>query len=230
MQDVVKRCLGALAVVGVCVALTAPASATLMMSVQDDANPAILIVDNGVGDVDVTLGVIQVNAASLGGLANWVTVNISAAVSPIIQPLNSIDVSGQVINSTANASIYVSAWETFSGGTGGTLYAGIGGTVGPTGVLSAEAYKQFANGVAGPIVLGPFGFGIFSDEDTADYDLVGQYTFVQNILVEHGTVGTSSSWNFSATNPVPEPSTAMLALAGLPLLGIGAWMRKRRAR
>ena len=39
-----------------------------------------------------------------------------------------------------------------------------------------------------------------------------------------------SADGFSYIEPVPAPSTAVFALTGLPLLGLGFWVRRRRVR
>jgi len=45
-----------------------------------------------------------------------------------------------------------------------------------------------------------------------------------------GTHATSFSGTLVALQPVPEPATVAMALTALPLLGLGAWIRRRRAQ
>jgi hypothetical protein len=51
------------------------------------------------------------------------------------------------------------------------------------------------------------------------------YTFAAGTYTGGGTADVSGS---VSVTPVPAPAGFMLALAGLPCLGIGAWLRRRR--
>ncbi|MBX6315347.1 MAG: hypothetical protein IRY99_20905 [Isosphaeraceae bacterium] len=87
-----------------------------------------------------------------------------------------------------------------------------------TGTATGAPLDSYSHD-AGPFAFTPGPNGLFS--------MTLQFT----ITLTGGSLLTSRGNAESATGvPIPEPATMVMAVTGLPLLGLGAWLRKRKLR
>ncbi len=80
---------------------------------------------------------------------------------------------------------------------------------------------------------GQGGYG--SGSDTTSFSASGTYSLTNEVSYTFTGVTAAnqeliSEGNVSTTVTTPVPSTAVLALSGLPLLGLGLWLRRRKTR
>lgn len=108
---------------------------------------------------------------------------------------------------------------------GGTNGSGVTSSfLAGTGLNNTEFNTGDANGTVGPFGSGAFsgtsGFGV--PNNSGNYSLTISVTIVNN-----GSTGVSSG--DANINAVPAPAGLLLAATGLPMLGFGTWIRRRRA-
>jgi len=99
-------------------------------------------------------------------------------------------------------------------GAAGTTLGGQLGTTTGTGSMGSASSVLTPNPVTG-----------------ATFNIVNPFSFYQTYTIT-GFVNSSQAGSLSAgstVSAVPEPSGIVLALAALPLLGVGGWLRRRKA-
>jgi hypothetical protein len=116
-----------------------------------------------------------------------------------------------------------------------TLHSGINGNGTGTGTLTMNQFAdpgnaEFGTGVAAP-PLGPFNIGQaggYNGSSSVLFNQTGAYsiTDVLNFNLTSGSATTGDS--ASLVTPAPAPAGLLLALAGIPALGVGAMLRRRR--
>jgi len=81
----------------------------------------------------------------------------------------------------------------------------------------------------GTVTAGPMSLGGPSQQATFFIIAPGSYTLTTTITL---VMGANSSISFDGggqLTPTPAPSSAYLALAGLPVIGLAGWLRRRKA-
>ncbi len=122
--------------------------------------------------------------------------------------------------------------------TGGGFTASIGGTLSPgNSTVTYDAFASATNAeysqTGTTVQVGPFsgpsiafsGQGFLANPASDPYSLT---SFVTVDLVASGLTGYDVSGNAKIT-AVPAPAGVALLMTGLPLLGVGAWFRRRTA-
>jgi len=100
-----------------------------------------------------------------------------------------------------------------------------------TGVSTGTVdFNSMSNGTTSPTIMVGIPSGVVSN----DVPVVGLpgYT-LSNMTTLHlnaGDASIGSTGTSTVTAVTPEPSTFMVALSALPLLGFGSWVRRRRSR
>lgn len=97
----------------------------------------------------------------------------------------------------------------------------LGADVNPVGALAA------VTGIGTPLITQTFGNGAFSASNEVDFAKTGTYS-VYTVVTVNFTGAGSVSFNHTI-GTAPAPAGLLLALTGAPVLGIGAWVRRRRA-
>jgi hypothetical protein len=166
------------------------------------------------------------------------TVTVSTALSkPLLgSEVNpNMDLVFVVVNTTGNAdTITIESTDQGFEISPIPLLSHVGGTVGTNATLTAATNVDNENGLFGSptgfdggVTHGPFGFGAFSDEKVfLVSDGAPPYSLTQKVVI--ATTGISVSSGDLALSPAPAPAGLVIALTGMPMLGLGAWLRRRR--
>jgi len=74
--------------------------------------------------------------------------------------------------------------------------------------------------------------GSVANSNTGSVAPLGSTFTLGNVATVHfnGTSGGEANFTVTTIAPVPAPAGVVLALTGLPLLGVGAWMRRRKIK
>jgi hypothetical protein len=226
--------IGLLVMVVMGVAQSAQAASVLRLSLGSLA--PLLVVDNGAGDNDLTVGLID-----FGGSFNGWEVYVTGIASPLTGGA-SMMLTGNVMNTAVSADRLVVELSdnNFSGGPGLFTLA-YGGSLLNFDVnsldTSAFTYKSFDNAQFGPVSL-----GLTTPQFAGAGGLSPTTPFSGTFMTTHGTIpsyamtigadfGTSEAYTLTtfsvdASNiTVPEPVS--LTLLGVGLLGVAAFARRR---
>src|SRR6478672_6918682 len=197
-------------------ALSAHATPTLTLS---DGTTTIVVMDNGVGDLDPTLGSVVFN----GAVGSNFNVNTSAgltkpadgsASAPAID-LNSLN------HALGAGTLTITFSETGFTAFPGILTGGIGGTIAVGGSLTNVVMQNALDLVTN----GPFGPGPFSGSGSAALIDGAPYSLTQTAILTFGARGGSTSFDAMASVPgVPDGGTTVTML-GIGLLAMGAARR-----
>lgn len=109
-----------------------------------------------------------------------------------------------------------------------------GGTFGGT-VTSVSAVSYFDNtntlfGTAGGSSTGmSFAASPFAGVESMDITGVTPYSLMQRVVINADAGAATSSGDYHILPAVPAPAGLILGLIGVPVLGLGAWLRQRRA-
>jgi hypothetical protein len=167
------------------------------------------------------------------------TSNNGATMSNLLSSTTSVtnnDGTGKVLNlyvTQTNYTLPAGSPLVFESGLGGSLIGG--STVGLTGIFQAYAdagnnafgTTDFTNGPQNATQTGT----TFDTGSAASlFNRAGSYSLTSVASLEingGGTVNYSDHINVTAT---PAPAGVVLALTGLPFLGIGTWLRRRKVK
>jgi len=222
------------------VVLGAPsqANAAFTLSVQQDggaitqvatgADFSALSYTNTFGDFRITLlGVSSDNGAALSDLLGAVTSiqNTSGATHTL-----------RILASQTNYTLPGGSPLNVESGLGGSLI--VGTTLGLNGVFQAYADKNnnllglgdYTNGPQSAAQAGTTfdtgsASGLFARIAGSPYSLSSVVTLT---IGGGGTVNYSNHVNVTPTATTPAPAGVVLALTGLPCLGFGTWLRRRK--
>jgi len=113
------------------------------------------------------------------------------------------------------------------------LYAGIGGSV--LNNVTSLTYQTFFsnnngefNTSGGSSVQQTFTGSPYAGVNVLSVTGAAPYSLTQVVIV-HGGAGSASASGDATLNAVPAPPGLLLALTGMPVLGLGAWLRRRRS-
>jgi len=205
------------------------ASATLQLTLQSGAGPAIVVNDNGAGDFNSAANQITF----IGAVGSW-TLNVSTGtvgLNPLID-LNSVNTR---IGTGASALHLTFSSTGFTMPFVSTFDTAIGGTLAAGHTLSYTAYVDTGNALNGTgTQIGSLSFGSFGSLLPSGFSssAVGgaapansPFALTQVITLSGAKAGSSS---FDASiEAVPEPASAAL-LGGVLLAAFGALRRKAR--
>lgn len=197
------------------------AHAVPTLRIDDGVNPAVVVSDNGAGDVNPTVGVVLYSGA-LGGF----TVSVETGISDPV--LGSVAFPHMDLNSvnTGTGSLTIEFSDDAFTPTVPGFWAGVGGTA--NGTADFAAYTDASNTLFAKTTLitdfggTTFGPGAFSAEATGPGPTGAPYsiTLVANISQTAGV----ASYDLEL-KAVPEPTT--MILFGMGLIGLAAFGRKK---
>jgi hypothetical protein len=219
----------ALLVVAAAMILVVPsgADAGLVLFLDDQMGNTVTIDDNGIGDMNPLVGVVNFNGPL--GAGPWI-VNVSTAVSkPLLGPRPTIDLNSVNLSGGTGTVVIMMTDTDFSFGAGPVSFtSAIGGTT--DGTVSYSTWFDSFNaefGLTTPLAVGgPFGPVAFSDTFNNAAVLGGLFSMTQAVQITHSSGFHISSFN--AKLSIPEPGTLMLL--GLGLLSLGFTSRRARRR
>jgi hypothetical protein len=213
-------------IAGVGAASTNTAQASLVLTLESGAT-TIVIADNGIGDMDGTVGMI----AYMGAVGSF-TMNMVGGAGGGVAPWPTVlDLHGMNMSSGAGTLIITLEDDGYVPlGPISRLNSDIGGTIGAGGSLSSAAYFDAAGAPASLGALwashGPYSTPSFSSSiasgPTATPDPFG---LAVQLTVTHATAALTS---YDHQIRIDEPTT--LGLFGLALTGFGLLARRRRTR
>jgi hypothetical protein len=248
-----------LAAAGALLANQTPAHAALTLRATAQDASFIQVVDGGAGDIDGAVnGEIELATATFGGFSvrgsfHASNANFSSSAGPLdttigIGVLNSGSSSVTNISGASN-SVLVELSDTNFGifnAPGVIVTTSASGTFGnPLGTLGSSVnssyYVDSSNTLFGTGALAHNFVGTSNGTSPFSYSdpqfnagffaAPGFFSMTERFLItlNAGTSLTSRGNNMQAT-AVPEPATVLSLLVGMPLMGLGAWARKRRAQ
>ncbi|HEY8506283.1 MAG TPA: hypothetical protein VIL46_16975 [Gemmataceae bacterium] len=215
------------------------AEAAFVLRLTEGAS-SVTVVDQGAGDSNPAVG-----AITFIGPVGVFTINVSTGLSKPVLPASStfaeMDLNS-VNTSNAAGTLVIELTDTDFPATTlpGTLSGSVGGTT--EGTATFWAYKNDSNeefdivNAEAEIHLGPFTGGPdgedFSGNASDGHGPLGTYSMTIVAEIVHGAgAGVSTSFDFDVNNTaVPVPAGAVLALTALPVFGLGALVRRRRAK
>jgi len=203
-------------------ALSAQATPTLTLS---DGTTTIMVMDNGIGDVDPTLG----SVVFVGAVGSNFNINASAGLT---KPGDGSASAPAIDLSSLNHALGAGTLTITFSETGFTAFPGIltghiGGTIAAGGSLTNVVMQ---NGLD-LVTNGPFGPGAFSGSGSAALIDGAPYSLTQSAILTFGARGGSTSFDAMGSVPgVPDGGTTVTML-GIGLLAMGAARRiYRRAK
>jgi hypothetical protein len=101
-----------------------------------------------------------------------------------------------------------------------------------------EAWIDQSNQLYGGATGGPGGTNIVADTGAHSapssgavvFSATPPYSFTEQFTLGALGSGTALSADFLGTVSVPAPAGLVLAIAGMPVLGLGAWLRRRKSK
>jgi hypothetical protein len=237
-------------------AAASPADAAFRLRVESGttAGPGVVITDNGTGDLNSSVGAIVYS-----GAISQFTLNVTTGVTTpyLIAPgfYDAMDLSNVTINSSGAGTLrLILENDGYNNAPNGQvlLQSDVGGTLTAPGGSNVTFATYAANGSATPdlgsdvypagslatvtgigaggasTVTQTFGSGPFSGSDGVTFNNTGLYSLYTVVTVNFTGAGMVS---FDQTfGTAPAPAGVVLLLSGLPVLGVGAWVRRRKAQ
>jgi hypothetical protein len=211
----------------------ARARATFEMHLHSAATGAdVVITDNGAGDLNPALGVITFSGA-VGNFAINVNTGESKPVlgSATAPQMDLNFLATKLVGSPADTltvEISDQGFLTSPLSVGGQVGGTFSGSV--TGVTALDAFDNGNTlfGTAGGSKTATFTSSPFSGTlPILPVTGATPYSLTERVVITAGAGAGTTSGDFEI-NSVPAPAGLVLALAALPVLGLGAWVRRRR--
>ncbi len=209
------------------------ARADFQLMITTTSGFSMTIHDNGVGDGSPTLGAIVFN----GSAGTNFTVVVSEALSkPVIGSATNpdMDLTFNVTNTTGVADkITISSSDTSFGplAQSGFFNMDIGGTLKPGATVTYQTFQDTANndfGSTSSSGILSFTSSPYSGSGLLPVSAATSYSLTQTITINYGTGVTGTTSGDAEMTATPAPAGLLLALSGMPVLGVGAWLRRRR--
>lgn len=211
--------------------LPSVARADFELTIAEAGGPSVTVHDNGTGDLDSTVGSI-VFAGSVGDFTIQISVgtsNASAGVLPAELTINNTSISALGFTGTKTLTITLqdTGFTVPAQGEQANLVSQVSTTQLPTG--STVTYASALNGVYGTqLQLSSVG-GTANSESVITPSNPYTLTSVTTYTVQGQGLGTPISVQTTGLTAItaPAPSGLLLAGAGIPCIGFGAWLRRR---
>jgi len=240
----VSRKVGPILAIAAAAVFANTARADVLITASVDGGAPILLTINA-SDPPTALGtfsggigdIYTVGFASTGGTQTALRgdqVKVELFVTQVVSGNHTLTLLSSVSDFTAPPGPNVIASSSFSG----TVAAGTTAQVdyaayinddnglGHTDTLIVAGTTSASGGLTTAPLLPPVD-GFINTTETPAYSLTMVETF--HTHARGATVNTAATTSVLQVSAVPEPSTVALAIAGLPMLIGGAWLRKRRA-
>jgi len=245
----------ALAVVALCSSSpSADAGFVTRISSDGGATFASVIADNGAGDTNPAVGGITTSFALPGGGTVQFTLNSNRTQALPFGRLSQVELAfaGTTFNSGAAVFVievtdtnYTAPAGPIARLTSETSGTGFNGQNPSTGNISFQSWATGGNtefstsgitgGVQGPFVNTNFGGPTAPDTVVTQGPLAAPYTITSRFTISNVNIPAGGSLQLTGTATVtavtatPAPAGLVLALAGMPFFGLGAYIRRRRA-
>ncbi len=207
-----------------------PARAGFQVTLHEAGFTDMVITDNGANDFDTDVGVINFSGA-FGDFRIQSDFATTTSGDPTAVPtltINQVSVENKNTSSRKTLTITVQDDEFGNSGTG--LGATLNSQLSTTSLTKAGdsvAFQSFLNGVGGnQISLGTAPSGTEDVKNGLSLGSGSTFTLADVTTLNISAGGTIQSTG--TTTVTPAPAGLVLALSGLPFLGFGAWLRRRR--
>lgn len=208
-------------------AVPLPASAALVLQLEDSSGGIVTVQDGGAGDMNAEVGAVTF----VGAVGGWF-VNVSTAIGNTLTSFFGVDLSSVNLSAPGAGSLSVRMTETnlnfgMSAGTVLPINGAIGGTTGGAvsfGLFADDANAEF--GMTNTLWSGTASGPAFSATGGSYLSISDPFSLTLEVTMDHSAAGSQNATSFDFTGSVPEPGT--LALFGVALLGLGAAARRRQ--
>jgi len=219
----------AFATLAVFLGFCSPAQAAFALKLTSSGGATVTITDGGGGDDNGAAGAITF----IGGVGGY-TINVTTSLSkPILGSAASphMDLNYITVKTTSGAeTLTIEATDKDFVTSPISLVNAYGGTNNG----NSSTYQSFWDngnaefGTSGGMsdVLGPFGPGEFSGSNSMDVTGGTPYSLTQRVVISAN--GAANASGNAELTPVPAPPGLVLSLIGIPIVGLGAWLGRRR--
>jgi hypothetical protein len=223
----------ALAVVGLC-GVSSSAEAAFQLRITTTSGFSTTITDETVGDgLNGMPG-----AISFSGAAGNFTISLVSGLSkPVLgsAAFPQMDLNFSVTKFVGSAADDITIELTDTGFTTSPLpiHAGIGGSI--VNNVTSVTYQTFFSNTntefdtsGGSSALQTFTSASYSGTNTLGVTGAAPYSLTQRVVV-YANAGSAVASGDATLNAAPAPAGLVLALVGMPVIGLGAYIRRRRA-
>lgn len=214
----------------------AKARADFELKITTTSGFSTIIHDDGAGDLDPTTPGHIVFSGAAG--ANFKITLVGSLSKPASGSAANpdMDVTFQVTSTTGAAdTITIQASDTDFGPTqAGSGPMMIGGTLIAGATVTYQTFQDtgnadFGSTSASPVLtFPPPSSGAYSGSSSLHYDADSNYSLTQKITVAYAAGAKGTTSGDADLKGVPAPAGLLLALGGMPVLALGAYLRRRR--
>jgi hypothetical protein len=212
------------------IGVTSQSNADFKIRISSPGDVTLTVKDGDADDLNPAVGAITV-VKTVGNFS--VSVNTGVSKPLIGNPAApEMDLSF-IATSSAADSLKIELTDTGFTASPGQLASAIAGTVGAFSTVDAKASFDNTNAefgtAGGSVTHGPFSPPptAFADEKTLNVFGPTPYSLTMEVNIDADVAGATTSGDFNLS-PVPAPAGVLLALTGLPVLGVRAWVRRRK--